>query len=413
MLGALAGLLAAAVALGAGELVAGVVGPASSPVVAVGNAVIALTPEPVKDAAIADLRPGTTRSPWSRARCFLLAGVRGPDRAGRPAPAPPRRRRHRRLRSARRARRPHPAGRPDRSTSCRRWWGRRPASWRCWHCSRRLSPAGRDRRPPRAAGERSTDAGSSSPAAWPSVPPCSPVVAAGCCSAASSSPASGPTSSCPRPPRRRRRCRPVRTSPGAVRGRHPADHQRTGTSTASTPRSPFRRSGPATTGCPRRHVRLAPHLHAARPVRPRRPPRARHHAHLRLERGRRRPRGIGAVARGPARRAPAGERDPAGELAAGLPIGRRDDDRGAHALGARRPGRDAGDRDERRAAARRARLPGPDGHPGPLRLRVGLQVADPHRRDDLRRVRRVLDPAASGPPRGRSRSPPGSTPRPR
>ena len=53
MLGALAGLLAAAVALGAGELVAGVVGPASSPVVAVGNAVVALTPEPVKDAAIA------------------------------------------------------------------------------------------------------------------------------------------------------------------------------------------------------------------------------------------------------------------------------------------------------------------------------------------------------------------------
>ena len=53
MLGALAGLLAAAVALGAGELVAGVVGPASSPVVAVGNAVVALTPEPVEDAAIA------------------------------------------------------------------------------------------------------------------------------------------------------------------------------------------------------------------------------------------------------------------------------------------------------------------------------------------------------------------------
>jgi DMSO/TMAO reductase YedYZ molybdopterin-dependent catalytic subunit len=53
VLGALAGLCAAAVALGAAELVAGVVGPASSPVVAVGNAVIALTPESVKDAAIA------------------------------------------------------------------------------------------------------------------------------------------------------------------------------------------------------------------------------------------------------------------------------------------------------------------------------------------------------------------------
>ncbi|MFL6096232.1 MAG: molybdopterin-dependent oxidoreductase [Blastococcus sp.] len=51
--GALAGLLAAAVAVGIGELVAGIVGPASSPVVAVGNAAISLTPEPVKDAAIA------------------------------------------------------------------------------------------------------------------------------------------------------------------------------------------------------------------------------------------------------------------------------------------------------------------------------------------------------------------------
>jgi len=51
-LAALAGLLAAAVALGVAELVAGVVGPASSPVVAVGNAAISLTPEPVKDAAI-------------------------------------------------------------------------------------------------------------------------------------------------------------------------------------------------------------------------------------------------------------------------------------------------------------------------------------------------------------------------
>jgi DMSO/TMAO reductase YedYZ molybdopterin-dependent catalytic subunit len=52
VLGALAGLVAAAVALGVGELVAGVLGPSSSPVVAVGNAVIALTPEPAKRAAI-------------------------------------------------------------------------------------------------------------------------------------------------------------------------------------------------------------------------------------------------------------------------------------------------------------------------------------------------------------------------
>ena len=51
-LGALAGLIAAAVALGVAELVAGLVGPASSPVVAVGDAVITLVPEPVKEFAI-------------------------------------------------------------------------------------------------------------------------------------------------------------------------------------------------------------------------------------------------------------------------------------------------------------------------------------------------------------------------
>lgn len=51
-LGALAGVLAAAVALGVGELAAGIVGPASSPVVAVGDAAISLTPEAVKRAAI-------------------------------------------------------------------------------------------------------------------------------------------------------------------------------------------------------------------------------------------------------------------------------------------------------------------------------------------------------------------------
>jgi DMSO/TMAO reductase YedYZ molybdopterin-dependent catalytic subunit len=51
-LGALAGLVAAAVGLGVGEMVAAVVGPQSSPVVAVGSAAIPLTPEPVKQFAI-------------------------------------------------------------------------------------------------------------------------------------------------------------------------------------------------------------------------------------------------------------------------------------------------------------------------------------------------------------------------
>ncbi len=52
LLGALAGLLAAAVALGIAELLAGLIGPASSPVVAVGNAAITLTPESLKEFAI-------------------------------------------------------------------------------------------------------------------------------------------------------------------------------------------------------------------------------------------------------------------------------------------------------------------------------------------------------------------------
>jgi DMSO/TMAO reductase YedYZ molybdopterin-dependent catalytic subunit len=51
-LAGLAGLLSAAVALGAAELVAGWIGPAASPVVAVADAVIALSPEPVKSFAI-------------------------------------------------------------------------------------------------------------------------------------------------------------------------------------------------------------------------------------------------------------------------------------------------------------------------------------------------------------------------
>ncbi|PRY37754.1 DMSO/TMAO reductase YedYZ molybdopterin-dependent catalytic subunit [Geodermatophilus tzadiensis] len=53
LLAGLAGLPAAAVALGAAELAAGLVGPSSSPVVAVGGTVITLVPEPVKQFAIA------------------------------------------------------------------------------------------------------------------------------------------------------------------------------------------------------------------------------------------------------------------------------------------------------------------------------------------------------------------------
>jgi DMSO/TMAO reductase YedYZ molybdopterin-dependent catalytic subunit len=50
--GALAGILAAAVALGVAELVAALIGPNSAPVIAVGETAINLTPIPVKDFAI-------------------------------------------------------------------------------------------------------------------------------------------------------------------------------------------------------------------------------------------------------------------------------------------------------------------------------------------------------------------------
>ena len=51
--GVISGLLAGAVALGVAELIAGLTGPAGSPVVAVGGAAIDMTPIPVKDFAIA------------------------------------------------------------------------------------------------------------------------------------------------------------------------------------------------------------------------------------------------------------------------------------------------------------------------------------------------------------------------
>src|SRR5580658_3286552 len=50
--GALAGILAAAVALGVAELAAALIGPDSAPVIAVGETAINLTPIPVKDFAI-------------------------------------------------------------------------------------------------------------------------------------------------------------------------------------------------------------------------------------------------------------------------------------------------------------------------------------------------------------------------
>ncbi|MEV4088739.1 oxidoreductase, partial [Nonomuraea fuscirosea] len=50
--GALAGLVSGGVALGIAQLAAGLVGPATFPVVAVGDAAVDLTPAPLKDFAI-------------------------------------------------------------------------------------------------------------------------------------------------------------------------------------------------------------------------------------------------------------------------------------------------------------------------------------------------------------------------
>ena len=83
-----------------------------------------------------------------------------------------------------------------------------------------------------------------------------------------------------------------------------------------------------------RHVRLAPQLHAAGPVRARRPHRARRHPHLRLQRGGRRGRHRPVARRAP-RRLPAGERHPVGQRPARLPGRQRHDHQGADALGSR------------------------------------------------------------------------------
>ena len=74
-----------------------------------------------------------------------------------------------------------------------------------------------------------------------------------------------------------------------------------------------------------------------------------------------------------------------------------------------RPGRAARGGDERRRAAGRARLPGPDGGSRPVRVRVGVQVDHRHRGDHLRRRPPPTGRGAAGTPRRRSRPNPGST----
>jgi DMSO/TMAO reductase YedYZ molybdopterin-dependent catalytic subunit len=65
--GALVGILAGGVALGVGELVAGLIRPAASPIVVVGNRLILLTPEPIKRWAIREFGTNDKR--------VLLTGI--------------------------------------------------------------------------------------------------------------------------------------------------------------------------------------------------------------------------------------------------------------------------------------------------------------------------------------------------
>ena len=85
-----------------------------------------------------------------------------------------------------------------------------------------------------------------------------------------------------------------------------------------------------------------------------------------------------------------------GADAAGEPVVRRVDVRHADGRRARRARRAAGRRHERGAAAGVARLPGPDGGAGAVRVRLGDQVGDRAGALDLRRLRRLLGPAGLG-----------------
>ena len=138
------------------------------------------------------------------------------------------------------------------------------------------------------------------------------------------------------------------------------------------------------------HVRRADAAAAGRAVRDDR---------LREQRGRRQPRRQREVdRRAPRRRARDGGR-PAGRDADRPPLGRRLDRRLPDRVGHRPEPSARGDdrrQDERRAAARGARVPGPADRPRPVRLRVGDEVAGRDRAHDPRGVRRLLGAARLG-----------------
>ena len=140
--------------------------------------------------------------------------------------------------------------------------------------------------------------------------------------------------------------------------------------------------------------------------------RARHHPHLRLQRGRRplhraRPAGWACASRTCCERAgiQAGVdqilSDSTDGMTISTPVEALTDDRDALVAIAMNGA----------AAARRARLPGPPGHARPLRVRRRDQVADQAAPPPPTRRTRPTGPSAAGPPTARSRPRPASTPR--
>ena len=159
----------------------------------------------------------------------------------------------------------------------------------------------------------------------------------------------------PRRSSRSARCPPARTS--ASTG-SPRSSPRMTRSTASIPRSQVPAIAPddwrlRIHGMVDREVTLTLADLLAYPI-----DRARHHADLRLQRGRRRLRRQRALDRGPAGDRPGGGRRPGRRRPDRVALHRRHVDRHADRGRARRPRRDAGGRHERRAAAgRRTAIP--------------------------------------------------------
>ena len=361
LLYALFGVLATLVGVATGHLVASLLNPASSPVLAVGSQVIDLTPTPMKEWAIRQFgdqgqadpdRVGHGRraragrggraadahagSRYGAGLLVVLVAVAGFTAMNRPAaelvdlvpsiaaalagvgalwlPGPAR------------ARAATDAAATPRDDRCRSRRPRRPRAAACW------SPPASSRRPRSSSAAPGGSSGPTAPG-WP-------------------------TSRCPSPPTRRPRSRPASRSryqditPFRIAN---DDFYRVDTR-LDVPIIDQRRVDPDH----RRRRRAGGRRSPSRTSWRCRPDRAGHHAHLRLQQRRREVRRRRPLARRPAHRpARPGRRRQRGrpDLRHRL---RRHDDQHAAGPGHRRPRRDARRRHERRGAAPRARLPGPD-----------------------------------------------------